>query len=57
MIPQIKYIFDRQHRASRDKKGSIELRITFERKQKYVTTGIKCFPGEWDAKAHWKHKS
>lgn len=51
MIPQIKYIFDRQHRASRDKKGSIELRITFERKQKYVTTGIKCFPGEWDAKA------
>lgn len=51
MIPQIKFIFDRQHRASREKKGSIEMRITFESKQKYAATGVKCFPGEWDAKA------
>jgi site-specific recombinase XerD len=29
--------------------GSIELRITFNRKQKFVATGVKCFPGQWDA--------
>ncbi len=49
ILPQIKFVFDRKHRASDKEKGSIELRITFERKQKFVTTGVKCFPGQWDA--------
>ncbi|MBR7017801.1 MAG: site-specific integrase [Prevotella sp.] len=48
IIPQIKFVFDRKHLASNIKKGVIELRITFNRKQKFITTGVKCFPGEWD---------
>lgn len=48
IIPQIKFVFDRMKRASNIKKGVIELRITFNRKQKFITTGVKCFPGEWD---------
>jgi integrase len=47
IIPQIKFVFDRKHLASNIKKGVIELRITFNRKQKFITTGVKCFPGEW----------
>lgn len=48
IIPQIKFVFDRMKRASNIKKGVIELRITFNRKQKFITTGVKCFPREWD---------
>lgn len=50
MIPQIKFIFDRQRRAGKGKMGSVELRITYNYKQKYIATGVRCFPGEWDAK-------
>lgn len=49
IIPQIKFVFDRKHQASNSNKGVIDLRITFNRKQKFITTGVKCFPGEWDA--------
>lgn len=49
ILPQIKFIFDRKHTASSDKKGTIDIRITFNRKQKFIATGIKCFPGQWDA--------
>lgn len=56
IIPQIKFVFDRKHLASNIKKGVIELRITFNRKQKFITTGVKCFPGEWDD-AHESIKS
>lgn len=48
IIPQIKFVFDRMKRASNIKNGAIELRITFNRKQKFITTGVKCLPGEWD---------
>lgn len=49
ILPQVKFVYDRQKRACNTKKGSIELRITFNRKQKFISTGIKCFPGQWDA--------
>lgn len=49
-IPTIQYVFDRKHNASADVKGVVELRITHQRKRKYITTGVKCFPSQWDAK-------
>ena len=49
ILPQIKFIFDRKHTASSDKKGTIDIRITYGSKQKFVATGVKCFPGQWDA--------
>lgn len=48
IIPKIKFVFDRHHRATSDKKGSVELRITYGRTQKFVSTGISCYPGQWD---------
>lgn len=48
IIPQTKFVFDRKHTASNTKKGSIDLRITYNRKQKFISTGVKCYPGQWD---------
>lgn len=49
IIPQIKFVFDRKKHASNTKKGNIDLRITFGRKQKFLSTGVKCYPGHWDS--------
>lgn len=47
LVPKISFVFDRRHKADKSHKGSIELRITFNRKQKYVATGLTCFPNQW----------
>lgn len=46
-IPKLKYIYDRYKKASIKKKASVELRITYDRKQKYISTGISLYPKEW----------
>ena len=50
MTPQLKFIFDRKKKATSDKKGVVELRITYQRKSQYMTTGVKCYPHQWDDK-------
>lgn len=46
-IPTIQFVFDRKKTAAKTRKGIIEMRITYLRKRKYMTTGIKCFPSQW----------
>lgn len=46
-IPKITYIYDRYSKASSKRKASIEMRITYERKQKYISTGIMIYPKQW----------
>ena len=48
IIPNIKYIFDRKHLAAKDIQGNIDLRITYNRKQKFIFTGVKCYPSQWN---------
>lgn len=43
----MKLVFDRMHRATASKEGSIELRITWQRKQRFATTGIRVLPRQW----------
>lgn len=45
--PILKLIFDRNKRASAKKEGSIELRITYNRVQKFITTGVRVLPKHW----------
>ena len=45
--PTLTLMFDRRKRASKTKEGNIELRITFNRVKRYVTTGVRVFPREW----------
>lgn len=45
--PIFKLVFDRQKRAARDREGSVELRITYNRVQRFATTGVRLLPHQW----------
>lgn len=45
--PLLKFIYDRQKRGSRKKEATVELRITYGGKQKYISTGVKVLPQHW----------
>lgn len=47
VLPKISVIYDRYKSSSPKKSASIEIRITYERKQKYISTGISVYPREW----------
>ena len=49
-IPKVKIVFDRKKKASKTQKGKLDLRITYERKQKFISTGISVYPSNWDEK-------
>lgn len=46
-FPAVKYIYDRYKKASSSKKAMVEMRITYDRKQKYISTNISLFPDQW----------
>ena len=46
-----KIIFDRHKRATRNEPGTIDIRITIDRKTYYISTGIKVMKSEWVAGA------
>ncbi len=45
--PILKYIYNRYRKASPTRDAVIELRIAYNNKQKYLSTGIRMFPKEW----------
>ena len=45
--PVIAYIYNRYGKASATKDAVIELRIAYNNKQKYLSTGIRLLPREW----------
>jgi site-specific recombinase XerD len=45
--PLLKFVYDRKKVGSRMKEAAIELRITYEGKQKYISTGIRVLPQNW----------
>lgn len=47
MIANISLIFNRKRTASRKVEAPVEVRITYQRKTYYITTGIKCKLGEY----------
>lgn len=46
-LPVLKVLFDRNKRASKTKEGAIEVRITYNRVQRFVTTGVRVLPHQW----------
>ena len=48
--PQIALVYDRKKVASPQKSASVEIRLTYERKVKYLSTGVKLLPKEWNGK-------
>ena len=46
-FPQLSYIYNRYKKADPQTPAMIELRITYNKKQKYISTGISVLPHEW----------
>lgn len=49
-IPKVKLVFDRKHQSTASKEGAIDLRVCYDSKQKFLSTGVKVLPKHWDAK-------
>jgi len=47
LVPKIVFVYDRRGKSDKKHKGNIDLRITYQRKQKYVSTGITVYPHQW----------
>ena len=45
--PTISIVFDRRKKSSLTRKGTIEIRICHNYKQKYISTGIRVFNNQW----------
>lgn len=52
ILPVIRFVFDRKHKAGKEMKGTIDMVISYNRQRKFVSTGVKCYPHQWkeDAK-------
>lgn len=46
-FPRITLVFDRYSKASPTKKGTVEVRISYNKKQKYISTGIRLYSNQW----------
>lgn len=46
--PTVKFVFDRRGKASKTTPGKIDLEISFERRQKFMASGVEVYPDEWD---------
>lgn len=46
-LPKINFVYDRYKKATAIKKSSVEMRITYNYKQKYISTGIMLYPNQW----------
>ena len=46
-FPSLTYVYDRRKKATPRQGAIIELRITYNKKQKYLSTGISVLPHQW----------
>lgn len=47
ITPILAYVFNRHKKASLSREDAVELRITYQRKQKYISTGIRLLSNQW----------
>lgn len=47
IIPTIKLIYDRKHTATQKNEAPVEVRITYNRKPRYISTGVRLLPKHW----------
>lgn len=45
--PIIRLVFDRKKVATKTKKGLVQIEIMFDRKRKWISTGVKLFIDQW----------
>lgn len=45
--PSTRIVFDRKHVASKTKKGLVQIEVTYSRKRKWISTGVKLYKDQW----------
>lgn len=48
--PTTRIIFDRKRQASKTKKGLVHIEVLYNRKRKFISTGVKVFSDQWKNK-------
>ena len=48
----VRLVFDRYKTASKTKKGTVQLEITFMRNRKWISTGVRLFKDQWNDRKH-----
>ena len=46
-LPNVELVYDRRHTATATKEATVELRVSFRKEQKYMSTGIRLLPKHW----------
>lgn len=47
-FPKVVFVFDRYSKATSTRAAIIEIRVTYNRKQKYISTGISVYANQWN---------
>lgn len=47
-VPIIRLVFDRRKVSNAKKEGTVDLCVTYDRTRKFLSTGVYCYPREWD---------
>lgn len=45
--PTIRILYDRKKKSSGTHKGTVEIEVCFERKRKWISTGVSVLPSQW----------
>lgn len=48
MLPKLRMVFDRKKVATPKKKGLVQIELLYEKKRKWITTGVKVYSDQWD---------
>lgn len=43
----VRLVFDRKHVATKNKTGLVQLEVTYNRKRKWFSTGVKVYADQW----------
>ena len=46
-MPVVGFVYNRKKTASRKKEAVVEIRVSYDYKKKYLSTGVKVLPKEW----------
>ena len=49
--PTTRFVFDRKHTATEQKKALIQIEVLLKGRKKYVSTGVKVFKNQFNKKA------
>ena len=47
ILPKLTWVYDRRGQASKSNPATVELKVYLDRRQKYISTGVRLLPKEW----------